>query len=111
MTARLIQFFPSLQLLQSFFHSIKRVLDTEMNGYHCFNCTKKTFLRSVHPKQPSNFHFHLSSIFPQGEVHDFSGEVQKFSEEVQNDLREGAHLSSKSGHVRANLALNSRPLG
>jgi hypothetical protein len=23
---------------------IKRVLDTEMNGYHCFNFTEKTFL-------------------------------------------------------------------
>ena len=26
-------------------HCIKRVLDTEMNGYHCFNFTEKTFLR------------------------------------------------------------------
>jgi hypothetical protein len=26
-------------------HCIKRVLDTEMNGYHCFNYTEKTFLR------------------------------------------------------------------
>ena len=25
-------------------HCIKRVLDTEMNGYHCFNFTEKTFL-------------------------------------------------------------------
>jgi hypothetical protein len=112
MTARLIQFCPSLQLLQIFFHCIKKVLDTELNGYHCFNCTEKTFLRSVDRKQPSNFHFDLSSKFPQGGggVHDFSGEVQKFSGEVQNDLRGGAHLPSKSGHVRANPALNSRPL-
>ena len=26
-------------------YCIKRVLDTEMNGYHCFNFTEKTFLR------------------------------------------------------------------
>ena len=26
-------------------HCIKRVLDTQMNGYHCFNFTEKTFLR------------------------------------------------------------------
>jgi hypothetical protein len=26
-------------------HCIKRVLDTEMNGYHCFNFTEKTSLR------------------------------------------------------------------
>ena len=26
-------------------HCIKRVLDTEMNGYHCFNFTEKNFLR------------------------------------------------------------------
>ena len=33
-------------------HCIKRVFDTEMNGYHCFNFTEKTFLRSMDPKQP-----------------------------------------------------------
>jgi hypothetical protein len=32
-------------------------------------------------------------------VHDVSGEVQKFSGEVQSDLRGGAPLPSKSGHV------------
>jgi hypothetical protein len=53
---------------------------------------KKTFLQSVDPKQPSNFHFDLSLKLSQGEVHDFSGEVQKLSGEVQNDLRGGAHL-------------------
>ena len=26
-------------------HCIKRLLDTEMNGYHCFNFIEKTFLR------------------------------------------------------------------
>ena len=26
-------------------HCIKRLLDTEMNGYHCFNSIEKTFLR------------------------------------------------------------------
>jgi hypothetical protein len=70
-------------------HCIKRVLDTEMNGYHCFN-----FLQSVDPKQPSHFHFVPSLKLSQGEVHDLSGEVQKFSGEVQNDLRGGAHLST-----------------
>ena len=64
-------------------HCIKRVLDTEMNGYHCFNFTQKknflTILRSVDAEQPSNFHFDISLKLSQGEVHDFSGEVQKFS--------------------------------
>jgi hypothetical protein len=43
-------------------HCIKRVLGTEMNGYHCFNFTEKTFVWSVDPKQQkmSNFHFDLS---------------------------------------------------
>jgi hypothetical protein len=42
MTAQLIQFCPSLQLLQSFFQSIaKKVLNTETNGNHCFNFTEK----------------------------------------------------------------------
>jgi hypothetical protein len=81
-------------------HCIKRVLDTGMNGYHCFKFYRKTFLRSVDRKQPkkSNFHFDLSLKLAEGEVHDFSREVQKFSGEVQNDLRGGAQLPSKSGH-------------
>jgi hypothetical protein len=60
-------------------HCIERVLDKEMNGYHCFNFTE-----------------------PRGGA-SFSGEVQKFSEEVQNDLRGGAHLPhlpSKSDHTK-----------
>jgi hypothetical protein len=75
-----------------------------MNGYRSFNSTEKTFLRSVDhfngvdPKQPSNFHFDLSLILSQGEIHDFSGEVQKFSGEVQNDLME--HLSTPPLKVR-----------
>ena len=71
-------------------HCIKRVLDTEMNGYHYFNFTEKTFLQTVD--------FDPSLKLSQGEAHDFSGQVQKFSGEVQNDLREGAHLPSKSRH-------------
>ena len=55
--------------------SIRTLLPSE-HGYHCFNFT---ILRSVDPKQPSNFHFDLSLKLSQGEVHDFSGEVQKFS--------------------------------
>jgi hypothetical protein len=35
---------------------IKRVLDTEMNGYHCFNFTEKL---SYDPKQPKNVKFSL----------------------------------------------------
>jgi hypothetical protein len=42
----------------------------------------------------------------QGEVLDFSSEVQKFSGEVQNDLRGGAHLPSKSGHVYIQTSVN-----
>jgi hypothetical protein len=83
-------------------HYSKRVLDTEMNGYLCFNFYRKTFLRSVDPKQPkmSNFHFDLSLKLSQGEVHDFSGEVQKLSREVQNDLRGGAHLPTPPLKIR-----------
>jgi hypothetical protein len=79
-------------------HCIKSVLDTEMNGYHCFNFTEKTFLRSVDPKQTkkSNFHFDLSLKLSQGEVHHFSGEVHKFSGEIQNDVRGGVHLPHTS---------------
>jgi hypothetical protein len=40
MTVQLIRFCPSLQLLQIFFQNIA-LLDTEMNGYHCFNFTEK----------------------------------------------------------------------
>ena len=49
---------------------------TEMNGYHCFNFTEKTFLRRVDPignQKMSNFHFDLSLKLSEGEVHDFSG--------------------------------------
>jgi hypothetical protein len=49
MTVQLIQYCPSLQLLH----------DTEMNGYHRFNFTQKTFLRSIDPKQPKNVKFAL----------------------------------------------------
>jgi hypothetical protein len=38
-------------------HCIKRLLDTGMNGHHCFNFTEKTFLQSVNPKQ------HICQIF------------------------------------------------
>jgi hypothetical protein len=77
-------------------HCIKRVLDTEMNGYHTtLFYRKKRFLRIVEPKQPKNIKFSLWSIIetsPRGGAYDFSGEVQKFSGELQNDLRGGAHL-------------------
>ena len=72
-------------------HCIKRVLDKEMNGYHCsVQFYRKNFVtsRSVDPKQPSHFHF-----VSQGEVHDLSGEVQ-------NDLRGGAHLSTPPLKIR-----------
>jgi hypothetical protein len=47
MTVQLIQYCPSLQLLQSSFQNIA-LKDTEMNDYHCFN------FKSVDPKQPKN---------------------------------------------------------
>jgi hypothetical protein len=41
-------------------HCIKRVLDTEMNGYHrTLFYRKKLFLGSVDPKQPKNVKFSL----------------------------------------------------
>jgi hypothetical protein len=58
MTVQLIQFCPSLQLLQSFFQNIA-LKGYLMNGFHCFNFTEKTFLRSVDPKQPKNVKFPL----------------------------------------------------
>ena len=64
MTVQLIQFCPSL-LHYNYYkkHCIKRVLETEMNGYRCFNFTEKTFLRSVDPiKKPKNVKFSLWSI-------------------------------------------------
>jgi hypothetical protein len=52
-------------------HCIKRVLDTEMNGYHCFNFTEKlsceVYTLSNH--KTSNFHFELSLKLSQAEVH------------------------------------------
>ena len=103
MTVQLVQFCPSLQLLQSFFQNIaSKGYLTQSEWLSLFQFYRKTFLRSVDPKQPkkSNFHSDLSLIkLSQGEVHDFSGEVQKFSGEVQNDPRGGAHLPSKSGHA------------
>ena len=56
----------------------------------------------------SNFHFDLSLKLSQGEVQTFSGEAQKFSGEVQNDLRGGAHLPSKSGHVKKICATDKK---
>jgi hypothetical protein len=96
-----LQSCPSLQLLQSFFQNIavKGYL-RQTNGYTVSILQKKTFLRSVDPKQPSNFHFDPSMKLSQGEVHDFSGEVQKFSREVQNDLRGGAHLPTPPLKIR-----------
>jgi hypothetical protein len=45
-------------------HCIKSVLYTEMNdGYHGFNFTEKTFLRSVDPEQPKNVKFSLDLIY------------------------------------------------
>ena len=82
-------------------------VDTEMNGYHCFNFQKNVLTKFLPQanKKVSNFHFGLSLKRSQGEVHDFSGEVQKFLGEVQNDLRGGAHLPTKSSHA-INLKLS-----
>jgi hypothetical protein len=86
-------------------HCIKRVFDTEMNGYHCFNFTEKTFLQSIDPKQPSNFHFDLSlkletskgrCITFQGRCKNSQGRCKTISGEV----RTSPHLPSKSCLVR-----------
>ena len=61
-------------------HCIKRELDSEMNGYHCFDSIlQRDFLtsRSVDPKQPSHFHFVPSLKLSQGEVHDLSGGAKR----------------------------------
>jgi hypothetical protein len=57
---------------------IKRVLDTEMNGYHCFNFTEKLSyeVQTISSQKISNLHFDLSLKLSQGEVQKFSGEVQ-----------------------------------
>ena len=112
MTVQLIQLCPSLQFLQSFFqnmHCIKRVLDTESEWLSLFQLYRKTFLRSVYPKQSkmSNLHFDLSLKLSQGEVQDFSGEVQKFSGEVQNDLRGGTHLPTPRLKIRPSCSVVS----
>jgi hypothetical protein len=69
-------------------HCIKRVLDTEMNGYHCFNFTEKLSYEvyTLSNQKMSNFYFDLS--------------LQKFSGEVQNDLRGGAHLPTPPLKIR-----------
>jgi hypothetical protein len=95
--------FPFITIAAKFLskHCIKRVLDTEMIGYHCFSFTEKLSFEvsTLSNQKMSNFHFDLSLKLSQGDVDDFSGQVQKFSGEVQNDLRGGAHLPSKSGHA------------
>ena len=60
-------------------HCIKRVFDTEMNGYHCFNFTEKLSyeVQTLSNQKMSNFHFDLSLKLSQGEVYDFSGEVAR----------------------------------
>ena len=97
MTVQLIQFCPSLQLLQSFFQNIALKGTWRRDEWlSLFQFYRKTFLRSVDPKQPKSVKFSLWSTvslkLSQGEMHDFSGEVQKFSGEMQNDLRGGTHL-------------------
>jgi hypothetical protein len=75
-----------------------KLLSNRDDWLSLFQFYRKTFLRSVDPKQPKNVKFSLWSFietFSQGEVRDFSGEVQKFSGKVQNDLRGGAHLHLK----------------
>jgi hypothetical protein len=83
-------------------HLIKRVLDTEMNWLSLFQFYRKTFLRSVDPKQPKDVKFSLRSIietFPRGGVW-LSGKVQKFSGEVQNNPRGGARLHTPAFKIR-----------
>jgi hypothetical protein len=79
MTVQLIQFCPSLQLLQSSFQNIalKEYLHRD-EWLSLFQFYRKTFLRSVDPKQPKmlNFYFDLSLKLSQGEVQKLSGEVR-----------------------------------
>ena len=87
MTVQLIQFCPSLQLLQRFFQNITLkgyVIDTEMNGYHCCNFTEKLSYKVWTPsnRSMSNFHFDLS----------LKGEVQIFSEEMRTSPQNRAML-------------------
>jgi hypothetical protein len=97
MTVRLIQFCPSLQLhykVSSKHCIIKRVFDTEMNGYHCFNFTENTFLRSLDPKH-ATIKFSLWSIietFPKGGASLFRGGAKI--------LRGGAHLPTPPLKIR-----------
>jgi hypothetical protein len=58
---------------------------------------KKTFLRSVDPLQPSNFHFDLSLKLSQVEVHHFSGEMQFKLKRSQG--RFAPPHTSKSSHA------------
>ena len=60
MTVQRIQFCPSLQLLHSFFQNIA-LKGTSHNDewLSLFQFWRKTFLRSVDPKQPKNVKFSL----------------------------------------------------
>jgi hypothetical protein len=72
-------------------HCMKRLLDTEINGYHCFNFLTS---RSVDPKQPSHFHFVPSlKLIPKGRCMTFQERCKTISGEVHTS----PHLASKSG--------------
>ena len=81
---------------------IKRVFDTEMNGYHCFNFAENLSYEMYRPKATKNCQI-FTLIY-----HDVSGEVQKFSGEVQEDLRGGAHLPTLPLKIQPWLELAGR---
>jgi hypothetical protein len=62
MTVQLIQFCPSLHLLQSFFQSIACMYLTKRWMAITVSIYRKTFLQSVDPKQPKNIKFSLWSV-------------------------------------------------
>ena len=102
--------FPFITIAAKFLskHCIKRVLGTEMIGYHCFSFTEKLSFKvsTLSNQKMSNFHFDLSLKLSQGEVDDFSGEVQNsqgrcktISGEVHTSPQNPAMLCSRGKRI------------
>jgi hypothetical protein len=83
-------------------YCIKRILDIEMNWLSLFQFYRKTFFRSVDPKQPKNLTFSLWSIietFPRGGAWLFRGGA-KIIRGGAKILRGGAHFPTPPLKVR-----------
>ena len=93
-------------------YCIKRILDKEMNWLSLFQFYRKTFFRSVDPKQPKNFTLIYHWNFPKGRCMAFQGRCKNSQwrcKTISGEVPTSPHLPSKSGQVfvNANVRLPS----